>query len=45
MPLTYDQQKNLHRLIDNAGAGTYEEVRNELVSCLVQAVESSKLPP
>lgn len=40
MILTYDQQKNLRRLIDNAGAGTYEEVRNELYDHLVQAVES-----
>ncbi len=40
MPLTYDQQKNIHRLIDNAGAGTYEEVRDELYDHLVQAVES-----
>lgn len=40
MPLTYDQQKNLRSLIDNAGAGTYEEVRNELYDHLVQATES-----
>lgn len=39
MPLTYDQQKNIRSLIDNAGAGTYEEVRNELYDHLVQAVE------
>ncbi len=39
MPLTYDQQKNILSLIDNAGAGTYEEVRNELYDHLVQAVE------
>ena len=40
MPLNYDQQKNLRSLIDNAGAGTYEEVRNELYDHLVQATES-----
>lgn len=39
MPLTYDQQKNIRSLIDNAGAGTYEEVRNELYDHLMQAVE------
>lgn len=41
MPLTYDQQKNIRSLIDNAGAGTYEEVRDELYDHLVQAVEGS----
>lgn len=40
MPLTYDQQKELRSLIDNAGAGTYGEVRDELYDHLVQAVES-----
>lgn len=39
MSLTYDQQKNIRSLIDNAGAGTYEEVRDELYDHLVQAVE------
>lgn len=40
MPLTCDQQENIRSLIDNAGAGTYEEVRNELYDHMVQAVES-----
>jgi len=39
MSLTYDQQKNIRSLIDNAGAGTYEEVRDELYDHLVQAIE------
>lgn len=41
MTLTYDQQKNIRSLIDNAGAGTYEEVRDELYDHLVQATEGS----
>ena len=40
MSLTHDQQENLRSLIDNAGAGTYGEVRDELYDHLVQAVES-----
>ncbi len=39
MPLSSDQQKNIRSLIDNAGAGTYEEVRDELYDHLVQAIE------
>lgn len=40
MSLTYDQQEEIRSLIDKAGAGTYEEVRNELYDHLVQAVEN-----
>ena len=39
MSLTCDQQKNIRSLIHNAGAGTFEEVRDELYDHLVQATE------